>query len=700
MTKDNAFVDAYKKLRIPELLKYSPTKFKKSISSRKASPGHVNMGKSNKFDYTNRANSGAKLGQIIGSALQKEAEKVKKDADRHLQKARKQSADSTGGHSVNSDDLSTTHIIDLKVPGKELGDEGVFALADGMEAALKNASTMARLALEDLNLCGNNMTTASLARLAPIIQLAKYDLKTLNLSGNQIKVETDEQAVHWQTFLRAFKNCFRLRRLDLSDNAELGTRAMEILARVHISEQPIDPINPDGNASVLSVDSEGQTDDFASDVGSRNSVDEGGIGVMHPMANARLIKRRCGLRSIPYLTLHNIGLEDAGALWLSYVVVNHHYPTQLIDELNATNAESVIKTYQQDTNSSGIDWTGNASLGKERIQLLERIETLRQQTVLEEGATLAGSVMEGDGEDGADEEEHPQRQSLDRRHARAAQGDRRVSIRSIRTDDGGEHEATELERARKKIQRFIISHDGASSVELWITALKVFQASRLLLYIAPTIRKYHTGEPLFALPRPEIPTTVTVQPPTPADSPVRESAPQLTIDTAKANNSTPADRASYASTLAATGHPESALTDVTNTPTTPLMLQKRTTRKGAFSEGTELQITTDKLNVLMMRDANPGRFVRYQLNRIAESEHGFRDRSTSCHLPKEIMGRIIGLVLAKREVDVLSEIQMRAAIERGQRRETLMAEREWLKKDESAQVWILLDSVQCLAYGE
>jgi hypothetical protein len=197
------------------------------------------MGKSNKFDYTNRPNSGAKLGQIIGAALQKEVEKVKKDAEKSLQKARKQSNDSV---ELDHDLQPNKHILDLKAPGKELGDEGVVALADRLEVALRSGSSAARLALEDLNLSGNGMTTASVARLAPIIEMSTFDLKTINLTNNRISVETHQQAQEWETFLKSFRGCLKLRRLDLSGNQQLGSRAVEILARVHNIESLINPI--------------------------------------------------------------------------------------------------------------------------------------------------------------------------------------------------------------------------------------------------------------------------------------------------------------------------------------------------------------------------------------------------------------------------------------------------------------------------
>ncbi|KAI7545215.1 hypothetical protein KC343_g15723, partial [Hortaea werneckii] len=102
------------------------------------------MGKSNKFDFSNRPNSGVKLGNSIASALIKEADKL-------ITKARKQSTDSSA---ASEKDLSS-HCIDLQAPKKALGDDGLAALADGLESALRRGNDLASLALEDLNLSEN-----------------------------------------------------------------------------------------------------------------------------------------------------------------------------------------------------------------------------------------------------------------------------------------------------------------------------------------------------------------------------------------------------------------------------------------------------------------------------------------------------------------------------------------------------------------
>ncbi|KAK5174173.1 uncharacterized protein LTR77_001253 [Saxophila tyrrhenica] len=648
-----------------------------------------NMGKSNKFDYSNRANSGLKLGQIVGGALQKEAEKVKKDAERHLQKARKQSLDSLGG------DIDTTrHIIDLKAPNKDLGDEGVCALADGLEDALRNSSTVASLALEDLNLSGNGITTVTLARLAPIIELSVFDLKTLNLADNKIKVETDDQAEQWEVFLKAFRHCFKLRRIDLSSNTGLSSRALEILARVHISEDWIDPVNPGGESSVLSLASHAGDDDNDTPSEVSPQLEYGSIPPSD-MSNARILKRRCGLRSVPCLTLHDIGLDDAGALWLSYVLQDHHYPNQLMDELNATHAESAIKTYQQGTSSKGIDWTDNKSAGKEGLQLLEKTETLRQQIMLDGDTARTRTTIQLHQRNRQHGEDHSSGQSGQRRTSGAAPGDRRVSMRSIRTNDGGEHDPTELQSARSRIQRHIISQGNVHAVELWKAALRIFRTSRMLLFIAPDIRSY--------LPDSDMPTNAIgsgEDEAPPADSPIAQSPSRLTLDTAAANKPSANGRVSCASKAGRQESSELAIADATNRPTSPLKLQKSTTRKGASGD---VGAATKKLSKLATKASRQGDFLRYQRRRAQEARRdgrAFRDTNAACHLPADVVERIVRLTMTSREVDVLSAAQKAEAIMRGQRRDTLTAEREWLKKDESAQVWMLLDSLDCLSYGE
>lgn len=665
------------------------------------------MGKSNKFDYTNRSNSGTKLGQIIGAALQKEADKVRKDAEKQRQKLRKQS---TSSAAALPEAEPTTHAVDLKVPNKNLGDDGLFALADGLQIALEGASGLVCVALEELSLSANNLTTSALARLAPIIVLAKDDLSTLDLCENTIKVESSQEAAEWEKFLQSISYCSKLQRLDLSGNLNLGRRALEVFARVCIAEQG------------MAVDTTYPMETSLSLFSTYEDADEGCISPMHNpeqssmpntglasiSRNTKLSRSQHGLSGIPYVKLHNIGLDDAGSLWLSYAIENQPCSTLLVSEHILTQADGIGKTHEQDISHRQLDWVQNPQLGRDGAHLLEKTDVFRRQVTLVQRADSTGLI--GDADSALGIGGHDRRKSTERRSSRVLQCDKRSSNRSNRTTDDGEHEATELESARKKIMRQIIAHDGATSVELWAAVLKYFRASRILLYIAPASRSFYFGESLFPTQDMVVPMSPTVQPATPTDkaeTTVTTAKPRgLAVDTAKANNRVPKSRETYASKLAATKapgeEPERVLTDVTNTPTTPLRLQKPTHRKGAFSkEDTDLQVVSRKLNALVTSDSGPHRFAQYQQSRLVKAavhNRMFRDTNVNCHLPRDVVEHIMTFIMTDKELSMMHDDQRRAAFQWSQNRESLKIEREWVKKDESAQVLMLLDSINCLAY--
>jgi hypothetical protein len=152
---------------------------------------NANMGKSNKFDCTNRRNEGIDLGKSIGDAALKELGKTKKDAARQAGRARKVS---TGSLTGGDNEVNGVHFIDLIAPSKALTDDGVAAMVEGLHAAMKAGDSNASVTLEGLNLRHNGLTTRALATLAPVIDLAQNELKTIVLSENNITVTSDAEA--------------------------------------------------------------------------------------------------------------------------------------------------------------------------------------------------------------------------------------------------------------------------------------------------------------------------------------------------------------------------------------------------------------------------------------------------------------------------------------------------------------------------
>ena len=82
-----------------------------------------------------------------------------------------------------------------------MGDEGLDIACEGFQQALSPGV----LKLDELNLSENGLTVRSLRALGRVVQVAAKDLKGLDLSGNAIKVDSEEEQGIWEGFLRSFR---------------------------------------------------------------------------------------------------------------------------------------------------------------------------------------------------------------------------------------------------------------------------------------------------------------------------------------------------------------------------------------------------------------------------------------------------------------------------------------------------------------
>lgn len=171
--------------------------------------------------------------------------------------------------------------VELDVSGKHLTDTGFAELALGLTCSLTCEGEHGKVVrLEELCLAGNSLSAASLWLLSQVVRLAADDLRDLDVSGNGITVANEEEAWAWELFLRSFRSCVVLRRLDFSGNC-LGSRAFEIFARVYGREEPLDfltldeaecgdPLGRVGGPSARMVESnDSDPGKIASTVGSR-----------------------------------------------------------------------------------------------------------------------------------------------------------------------------------------------------------------------------------------------------------------------------------------------------------------------------------------------------------------------------------------------------------------------------------------------
>jgi hypothetical protein len=283
--------------------------------------------------------------------------------------------------SVAKDDARTSHTpLDLNIAGKKLTDAGLNEVLDGLKEVLTEGQYRPIFVLEGLNLSGNWLTSKSLAPLAPIIDLSFGFLKHLDVSKNFIKVSTDDECRDWETFLNSFENCLSMVRLELSDFTLFGSRPYEILARVY-SRHPADrgdvtPTNSESKLLSAYVDID-CVFTSVSKMSNRSESDELSMPASEESRGMRFIPN-CGMRSIPYIVLSNCGLDDTGALWLSYLVEKHHAPDILMGPVKPGSLSTMLRGYEENTGCLGLVYYPNDLLSGTGRRLLAAAEIVRK----------------------------------------------------------------------------------------------------------------------------------------------------------------------------------------------------------------------------------------------------------------------------------------------------------------------------------
>lgn len=272
----------------------------------------------------------------------------------------------------------------LDLDGKSLTDEGCLAMIEGLEETLETHGGVSANKLEELHLRGNRLTTTSLRALAHVIELARFELVDIDLSDNNISVKTDEDANNWESFLKAFRGCRLLRRIDLSGNKLDGPRPFEILDRVYSKQPPVDPTQLE--------DAGGYANGFESGIDSNSDVAEltnraRDISITSPtddpptandgMSAGTVLKRREGLRAVPYIILSDTAMTDAGALFFSYMIERHFYPQQLMCSLRPGPQAAQLDEYRQRNHCWGLVYLPNENLTETGLRLLGKAEDSR-----------------------------------------------------------------------------------------------------------------------------------------------------------------------------------------------------------------------------------------------------------------------------------------------------------------------------------
>lgn len=258
--------------------------------------------------------------------------------------------------------------LDIKIPDKVLTDAGMLLIAEALVAALKARPD---LCLSELDLSGNDLTIKSMIGIAQIVEHSP-DLHVLNLSKNRIAVVDMADGVAFASFCSACWDCRVLNRLDLSNNPNLGTLALEVLARVAIRAQQL--VDVRGNLRQESCADSETTLSGAEVIRQPNTLEsphkqlKSGRQSIVPLEETQSPSQQQPTAD-RVLALGSIGLEDQGALYLSAIIISGA-------------ARGLVIT---------AGWAGNdKTLGKDGAQLLKL--TVRQA----EDAKLLSSPLASD----------------------------------------------------------------------------------------------------------------------------------------------------------------------------------------------------------------------------------------------------------------------------------------------------------------
>lgn len=556
-------------------------------------------------------------------------------------------------------------------------DEGFAEVALALVESLNYDGDQGRVVrLEELCLTNNRLSATSLQALSSIIRLASNDLRDLDLSENNITINTEAEVALWEDFLTSFEDCCSLRRIDLSRNA-LGPRAFEVMTRVYAKQEAVDLVFPADLEQVQSNEQRTPTDtaglerimrkmsiisgsDHWGSDGDHDSKSDGHKGSRHGSKSPEkavlrptnpesplLYAATRGLRSIPYIVLYDSDMTEVGALHLSYILEVHHTPKRLlawVPHAKAGAPAQQLLSYDE-SQCRGIIYLSNPLLGSAGHKVLELAEVMRDGYL-----DYAADEIPGPSETQFKSTSALKRASGAQPGLAADTYDRRRrhTASTGLSDQAGQEDNVggELDRARSRIQGTTLQQAGPQSNDLWRAAFKMLSLGR-------EIRPQTRNEP----------------PPRPA----------------------PKIKASVVRTLIIPG-----ITPKSFRPLMPLTLQRdpnqpiapwttQFPKKSGSLPSTPIAIPPTPLTpkIPVVSGLLPRETASYRTK-------------LPCGLPADVWRRILGLAAGAE--DIMSESQQRSVLQWAMDRKTLRQETESLGLRASAQCWKILEATGCLAY--
>ncbi|KAL4779305.1 hypothetical protein BJX76DRAFT_351904 [Aspergillus varians] len=295
--------------------------------------------------------------------------------------------------------------LEIDLTGKCLTDEGFAQFIDDLIKCIRYRDEDHPVGLAkvtEFHLQGNKLTVHSLAKIGDVIANSPGDLRELDLSQNDIQVSSPEEKVIWKAFLGSFRNCYMLKKLDLSENP-IGTAGLEILARIYIKsdleflEADADAIVRENHGEEVALAEEvaalkvGEKENGEPRTGrskklpnkSGKAAKQSGPGSSAAAAASKSIsfadlkKYACtrGLRSVPYFILSDLALKNSSAVHLSCMLATQRASEQLLTFLPPGKASAIPGSAQDD---KSLIWQPNEGFTDFAKRFIDMTESIRE----------------------------------------------------------------------------------------------------------------------------------------------------------------------------------------------------------------------------------------------------------------------------------------------------------------------------------
>ena len=392
-----------------------------------------------------------------------------------------------------------------------------------------------------------------------------------------------------------------------------------------------------------------------------------------------------GLRAIPYIVLSNTSMNDASALYLSHILVDHHPPDRLLHRVpppKAGSEQQQLMVYDE-TLCRGIIYLPNDAIAKAGVKVLALAE--RERLKLEESDTF-NEDLHNPAE--VTEPLEPTPGSTKPSGLLAARPRRRRASGSTGGHIGSSVSTSklmsDLDRARSRIEGEELEKTGQYGNELWRKALIMLCLCREVQWPRDTQTPH---------PAPCFPTTNLDQVPDALLQPTfswgSEFPPLPLLSPQK-------PRAPIVRTLEVPGHVPRKIK-----PLAPLLPLGNCNPNQAMSARS---VHKRKVSVPVIPEAptiipptpqpiSPGTKIAIAIEHVRTKPYL---AELPCGFSQEIWCKIIGQAAGAQ--GILSQAQQKSVLSWAMDRNTLRREKEWLCEKEGNQIWHVLDGMKCLAY--